>query len=410
MPASHFTPAVRRQVQILFGTIFLAMIGFGIVMPILPFYARKFGATSVEMGLLVTGWAAAQLLAAPLWGVLADRVGRKPVLVAGLAGYSVTFVGMALAPSYAALLATRVLGGLLASSVLPSGQAIAADITPPEERGAVMGLMGAGFGLGFLVGPAFGGVAVLLGAQVPFYAAAVLSTLALPLVARWVREPPADARRRQAARLGLAGIGAALASPERPLYFMAFAATAGGSSLFSMLGYYAIDRAGASPAAVGVLFTAVGLGSVVTQLTLVGPATKRWGEPRAIEVGFLGSAIGFVAVAMTGTVPGLAAALALGATALALLRPALVALNSRTTRLGYGTSLGMQTAFDSLGRTLGPLWAGVMYGIDPRAPFLGAALIYLAGALGASRLAGRRAALGAPPAEHGAAPELTSGP
>ncbi|MDR7421483.1 MAG: MFS transporter [Armatimonadota bacterium] len=401
MPAPAPAADLRPQIRILFGTVFIAMIGFGIVMPILPFYARAFGASAVEMGLLVTGWAGAQFIAAPVWGVLADRVGRKPVLVAGLAGYGITFVGMALAPTYAALLAARVVGGLLSSSVLPSGQAIAADLTRPEDRGAVMGLMGAAFGLGFVVGPAIGGLAALLGPEVPFYAAAAASGLAVPLVARWVREPAVDARQKRAARLGLGGIPASLRSPQRPLYLMSLAATAGGSSLFSMLGYYAIDRVGADPATVGLLFTAVGLGSVLTQVLLVGPATRRWGEARAIEVGFVGSALGFVGIALAASVPGIVAALGLGAVAQALLRPSLVALNSRTTRLGYGTSLGVQTAFDSLGRTLGPLWAGALYGLDPRAPFVGAAVIYLAGAAGGGRLPGRRPE---------AAPEAIRGP
>jgi len=359
------------------------MVGFGIVMPILPFFARRFGASPVQMGLLITAWAVAQFIASPFWGAAADRLGRKPVLIAGLLGYAVGFIAMALADSYAMLLGARVLGGLLASSVLPAGQAIAADITPPEERGAVMGQMGAGFGLGFLVGPAVGGLLAAAGPEVPFYAAAAGSLLALPIVIWLVAEPPVDARRLATARLGFGGIVGALRSPEVPLYLMAFASTFGGSSMFSMLGYYAIDRGGGTPANVGLMFTATGVGAVLTQVLLIGPITRRWGEAAGIRFGFLAAALGFVAVAAAGAPLVLTVVVGLTSMAMALIRPLLAALNSRLTTLGYGTSLGMQTSFDSLGRSLGPLWAGTIYSVEIAGPFLAAAGVYvLAGLIG----------------------------
>ncbi|MDI6771135.1 MAG: MFS transporter [bacterium] len=387
------TTSASRQTWMLLATVFLVMVGFGIVMPILPFLARRFGASSLQMGLLITAWAVAQFVASPFWGLAADRIGRKPVLVVGLFGYTLAFLGMALAQSYEMLLAARVVGGLISASVLPSAQAIAADLSTPEERSAVMGRMGAGFGLGFLVGPAAGGILALVGPLVPFYAAAAASALALPLVVRLVGEPPADARRAAASRLGAGALAQALRSSELPLYLMALATTLGGSSLFSMLGYYAIDRAGGTPADVGVMFTALGLGSVVAQGIAVGPVTRRWGEVRTIRAGFVAGAAGFVMVALAGSVAAITAAVCMTSLAMAFLRPSLAALNSRTTRLGYGTSLGMQTSFDSLGRALGPLWAGTLYGMVQAGPFLGAAAVYLAAAIGALRIqdgSGRR--------------------
>ncbi len=350
-------------------------------MPILPFFARRFGATPLQMGLLITVWALAQFVAAPFWGTAADRFGRKPILIAGLIGYAFGFIALALAQSYTSLLVARVLGGLLASSVIPAGQAIAADITTPEDRSAVMGQMGAAFGLGFLVGPAVGGLLAAAGPNVPFYAAAAASVLALPLVIWLVAEPPADARRLAAARLGLGGIIAALRSPEVPLYLLAFAATFGGSSLFSMLGYYAIDRAAGTPSSVGLMFTALGVGAVLTQILLIRPVSSRWGEAAGIRCGFVAGAVGFIAVALAGTPMAITIIVGLTSMAMALLRPLLASLNSRMTTLGYGTSLGMQTAFDSLGRTLGPLWAGAIYSVEATGPFLAGAGVYLLAAL-----------------------------
>ncbi|MBM3470359.1 MAG: MFS transporter [Armatimonadetes bacterium] len=380
------TTSASRQTWMLLATVFLVMVGFGIVMPILPFLARRFGASSLQMGLLITAWAVAQFAASPFWGLAADRIGRKPVLIIGLFGYTLAFLGMALAQSYEMLLAARVVGGLISASVLPSAQAIAADLSAPEERSTVMGRMGAGFGLGFLVGPAAGGILALAGPLVPFHVAAATSALAVPLVVRLVREPPPDARRAAAARLGTRALAQALRSPELPLYLMALATTWGGSSLFSMLGYYAIDRAGGTPADVGVMFTALGLGSVVAQGIAVGPVTRRLGEVRTIRAGFVAGAAGFLVVALAGSVAAITVAVCMTSLAMAFLRPSLAALNSRTTRLGYGTSLGMQTSFDSLGRALGPLGAGTLYGIVQAGPFLGAAAVYLVAAVGALRL------------------------
>lgn len=362
------------------------MVGFGIVMPILPFFARRFGASPVQMGLLVTFWALSQFAAAPFWGAAADRVGRKPVLIIGLAGYAIGFMAMAFAQSYAMLLGARILGGLLSASVMPAGQAIAADLSAPEDRGAVMGHMAAGFGMGFLVGPALGGALALAGPAVPFYAAAAASVLALPLVILRVAEPPVDARRAAAARLGGLAVVETLRSPEMPLYLMSFAGTFGGSSMFSMLGYYAMDRAGGSPSHVGLMFTALGLGAVVTQALLVGRVTRRWGEPAGIRIGFLVGAVGFLAVALAGQPATITAAVGLTSVAMALIRPSLAALNSRLTTTGYGTSLGMQTSFDSLGRTLGPLWAGTIYHAAMAGPFLAAAGVYLLAGIAALRL------------------------
>lgn len=364
---------------------FLVMVGFGIVMPILPFFARRFGASSVQMGLLITLWALSQFAAAPFWGAAADRVGRKPVLIIGLAGYAIGFVGMAFAQSYAMLLGARILGGLLSASVMPAGQAIAADLSAPEDRGAVMGHMAAGFGMGFLVGPALGGALALAGPAVPFYAAAAASVLALPLVIARVAEPSVDAR-RAAARPGGLAVVRALRSAEMPLYLMSFAGTFGGSSMFSMLGYYVMDRAGGGPSHVGFMFTALGLGAVVTQTLLVGPLTRRWGEPAGIRVGFLVGAGGFFAVALAGQPATITVAVGLTSVAMALIRPSLAALNSRLTTTGYGASLGMQTSFDSLGRTLGPLWAGAIYGVAMGGPFLAAAGVYLLAGVAALRL------------------------
>ncbi|MCA9738162.1 MAG: MFS transporter [Gemmatimonadetes bacterium] len=140
----------------LFLTVLVDLVGFGIVLPLLPFYADRFGATGTEVGLLVLVYSLIQLFMAPFWGRLSDRIGRKPVLVLGLAGSAVSYVVFAFAPSLTWLYVSRILAGI-GGSTIPVAEAYIADVTPPEGRAGGLGVIGAAFGLGFTIGPALGG-------------------------------------------------------------------------------------------------------------------------------------------------------------------------------------------------------------------------------------------------------------
>lgn len=187
----------------MFACLFILLAGFGLIIPTLPFYARSMGATSVHMGLLITVWAGAQFAFAPFWGSLSDRIGRKPVLLLGLAGFTASFFLMALAQSVVGLLLARFLGGVLSAAALPTAQAYIADVTPPEERGQGMALIGATFGLGFIVGPAIGGLLAPFGVTVPFYVAAAAGLLTIPLTWKILPEShPAEIRSAAAGASG----------------------------------------------------------------------------------------------------------------------------------------------------------------------------------------------------------------
>lgn len=365
------------QLLLLLLTLFIIMVGFGIVIPTLPFLARQVGASPVEMGLLVTVWAVAQLLTAPLWGNLSDRVGRKPVLIAGLLGYGVSFFLMAAAPSYPMLLLARLAGGLLSAAALPTALALAADLTPPENRGAAMGQMGGAFGLGFLFGPAIGGVLAPLGITVPFIAAGILALAAVPLGAIVLREPLRH-RSPIVSQPLWRSLWQAVRSPYALLYWLAFGMTFGASAMFAMLGYYFIDRVHGSPAQVGLTFTLVGLAASLIQFTAIGPASRAWGENRVAQTGLLLGAIGFAVIALSGTTAPLIASVVVTGIGMSLTRPAITSLLSKRTQHGQGLTMGVQTSFDSLGRTVGPLWAGAIYVWDIRAPFLSASAVFLA--------------------------------
>ncbi|HEX2189860.1 MAG TPA: MFS transporter, partial [Longimicrobiaceae bacterium] len=168
--------ARRSPLTIVFLTVFLDLVGFGIVIPLLPLYAERFGAGPVAVTWLVAVYSLMQLVFAPWWGSLSDRVGRRPVLLVGLFGSAASYLLFGLAGSLAALFAGRALAGIMGANV-GVAQAYIADVTPPEERAKGMGLIGAAFGLGFIFGPALGGTLAHFGHAVPFLGAAALAAV-----------------------------------------------------------------------------------------------------------------------------------------------------------------------------------------------------------------------------------------
>lgn len=148
----------KRALPILFLVMFLVMVGFGIIIPVLPFYAEELGASPAELGLLMAVYSFMQLLFSPVWGKISDKIGRKPVMLIGIAGLSISFFLMAIANHLWMLFFARIIGGLLSAANMPTTMAYAADITTPENRSKGMGMIGAAVGLGFIFGPAIGGV------------------------------------------------------------------------------------------------------------------------------------------------------------------------------------------------------------------------------------------------------------
>ncbi|HEY9576138.1 MAG TPA: MFS transporter, partial [Pseudobacillus sp.] len=159
----------KKALPILFVVMFLVMVGFGIIIPVLPFYAENIGASPTQLGLLMAVYSLMQLLFAPMWGRISDRIGRKPVIMIGILGLSLSFFLMGLSSALWMLFAARVIGGILSAANMPTVMAYAADITTPEERGKGMGIIGAATGLGLIFGPAIGGVFSEASLNMPFY-------------------------------------------------------------------------------------------------------------------------------------------------------------------------------------------------------------------------------------------------
>ena len=386
-PAAPVPAGGRRSpLAIVFVTVLLDLIGFGIVIPLLPLYAQGFGAGAVAVASLLAVYSAMQFLFAPAWGRVSDRIGRRPVLLVGLFGSALSYLLCGLAGSVATLLAARALGGFMGANV-GVAQAYVADVSAPERRAKAMGMIGAAFGLGFVLGPALGGALAGFGTAVPFFVAAGL-TLANALLALWwlPESLPAEARDTAPRVPGLAARLRLLrgTSPRlRAPYAAAFLLTLAFAAAEATLSLWADRRWGMGPRTVSFLFVYLGVVSVIAQGWGVGRLTRRLGERRTAMLGLGGLAVGMAALAAAPSLAMLGIALAAFAFGQGTASPSLSSWVSRAAGPGeQGKVLGVYQSLGALARVVGPMGGGLAFA------HLGISAPYLAGAaLAAAALA-----------------------
>jgi multidrug resistance protein len=368
---------------ILYITMFLVVAGFGIITPFFPFFAKEMGANAFELGLMVTLFSLAQVVAAPFWGRLSDRIGRKPVLIAGMAGYALSFYLLLWSPDLKILMAARVLGGLLSASAFPSAQAYLVDLTSPERRGFSMGYMAAASNLGFLLGPALGSLFAVFGIRVAFaiggaliLATAVLGAFLLP--ASRVSTPEAGETARQDPR----AVWMAIFGRGSLLLWVTMLISFGSSTMYSILGYFMIEKFNALTSDSAIVYTLMGGISALLQAFVVGRALKRLGEDFLVIAALLLGVAGFVGLIYAPSLFILFLWVVVIGASMALARPAILVALSRRTQLGQGLTMGLQGSFDSFGRVIGPLWAGWAFGLTLASPYWSSAAAFaLAAAL-----------------------------
>jgi MFS family permease len=372
-----------RVVPTLFLIVFVDLVGFGLVIPLMPFYAVRFAASPQEVTALVAIYSLMQLLTAPLWGRLSDRVGRRPVLLASLAASALAYLWLGGASALWMLFAARGFAGACAGNIA-AAQAYIADVTKPEERARGMGLIGAAFGLGFMIGPALGGL--LAGAdpitadlETPAWVAAGLSFLAFLGVALLLPESLPAERRDGAPPRGR--VGAVMGVLQRPvlsrlmlIFFLVILAVAGMQSVFAI---WAMPQLGWGPRQIGYVFAYVGLISAILQGGLIGRLTHRFGEERLLVCGLALIGLGLVALPFAHDVPILGAVLTALALGMGLMQPTLNSLISQ--QAGgeeQGEVMGVSQSVASLSRVLGPFGAGLCFAAFSRnSPYVvGAAL------------------------------------
>jgi DHA1 family multidrug resistance protein-like MFS transporter len=377
--------SARYKIAILSFTLVVVMLGYGMVIPIFPFYIEKLGASGSQYGLLVATYALMEFLFGPLWGSLSDRTGRKPILVLGVLGNGLTLLLFGLSTRLWMLFVARALAGVLSSATVPAALAYISDTTSEQDRGGGMGFLGAAMGLGVILGPGLGGWLAAASLSTPFYIAAGLSLVAVLLVASLLRESlPASARQQAEGKVQTVQFGRlwrALWSPIGILLFMLFLVSFGLINFESIFGLYAAQKFGYGPERVGTILVVIGVVSTVGKATLIGPLARWWGEARIIKVSLLASSVGFVVLLLANTYPTILLATGLFILSKTLLRTAVLSLISKRTTVGHGAAMGLGNSFISLGRIAGPIWAGAMFDVNVNYPYLSGALIMFAGFL-----------------------------
>jgi MFS transporter, DHA1 family, tetracycline resistance protein len=377
-----------KAIFVLFLTVFIDLLGFGIILPILPLYAEQFGAKPHEATLLVAIYSLMQFLFAPLWGRFSDRYGRRPILLLTLLGSVIAYTGLGFANSLWVLFIARGLAGIMAGNIA-TAQAYIADITTPTNRASGMGMIGAAFGLGFILGPAIGGL--LIGSDpdnanfhLPSLFAGGLSLLALLCALMLLPESLnsetkakiLNYRYRQQ-RLNL------LQLSQRPQFCMLvgiyFLVTFAVAAMDSTLALWSKQQLNWGPQQTSYLFAFMGIVCTIVQGGLLGFFKKRLGEIKLLTLGILGLGLGLLLIGFSQSLILLLVATTLVAWGISVSQPILNSLISQMTAPEeQGQILGIASSCSALARIGGPTWAGasfMKFGSD--APFLSGSLVML---------------------------------
>jgi len=363
----------KGAMPVLFLMMFLVMVGFGIIIPVLPFYAKTAGANPAELGLLMAVYSLMQLIFSPMWGKISDAVGRKPVLMIGISGLALSFFMMAMADKLWMLFAARILGGFLSAANMPVTMAYVADITTPENRSKGMGLVGAAVGLGFIFGPAIGGVFSKTSLSLPFYIAGTSSLLTLLLVIFVLKESlPKEARQRAKAENEPSRFSL-LKGPVALLFFLQLFVSISLSGLEATFAYFASEKAGLTSVKLGYIFMIMGLAGAVVQGGLIGVLTDKLGEAAVIRGGIAVSFIGLLLILFTKNFATAALFLTIFGLGNGVIRPTVSSLLTKISKTGHGGVTGLLSSFDSLGRIIGPPLGGALFQIYSGLPYLAGA-------------------------------------
>jgi MFS transporter, DHA1 family, tetracycline resistance protein len=368
-------------------TVFLDFVGVGILIPVLPYLVRQFDQSALTVGALAMCYSTAQFFAGPFLGALSDRVGRRPVLILSVLGSAAAYLAFGLAESLWVLFAARIIDGLTGANYT-AAQAYVADITPPEERGARFGLIGAALGVGFIVGPGLGALLSTISLQAPAFGAAALSfaaaifgALALP---ESLKVPKSGPWRWEAVN-PLRFIGEAARQPRLRAVFLALFAT--GIALSSLRTNFAVLTAvkfHLGPGSTGAFLFYAGVISVIMQGGVLRRLAGRWPSRSIAAAGLCIMACGFIGLAVAPAVWALYVALLLYGVGSALAMPMLTAvISGSAAATEQGAMLGASQAVQSLSFIVGPLWAGRLFDVwGPSAPYsTGAVWLLLALAL-----------------------------
>jgi MFS transporter, DHA1 family, tetracycline resistance protein len=354
----------RSPLAIIFLTVFIDLVGFGIVLPLLPYYVETYGASAATIGMLQASYSLMQFLFTPIWGRLSDRYGRRPLILVSLAGSCIGFLIFGLAGSLPALFLGRMVAGI-AGAIIPTTNAYVADVTPPEGRAKGMGLVGAAFGLGFILGPAIGGILAPYGYNKPVLLASLMAAINFVFAFFKLPESLPESARSQAQRrpFGFQALRDALTHPQiLPLMLMYLVVIFAFSNMEATFGLLNEHRYGLTARQTGYLFAFIGIVMSIIQGLLVGRLVRRMGERRLIILGSFTMIFGLALMPFTPSTLVYCVVLAVLSFGAGINNPSITALLSKSSQADeQGGIMGIAQSVASLGRILGPLWGGYAF-------------------------------------------------
>ncbi|WP_281887942.1 MFS transporter [Paenibacillus sp. YYML68] len=363
-------------IMVLIMTIF---IGFGIIIPVLPDVVTGSGAENVHLGLLLSVYSLVSFLMSPLWGSLSDRLGRRPIIMIGTLGFSASFFIFGMAGDNLMLMyVSRILGGLFSGAVTACAVAYVADITSEDNRTKGMGLVGMSIGLGFIFGPAVGGLLSSFGYHVPFFVAAALALAMFGFAAVTLKESLTEESRRKAQEAKKGSRWAAFVGSLKYLYILSFFVSFTLAGLEATLLLFQRDQIGATPTQLGIMFAVSGIVGALIQGGVVRRLIKKGQEARVIGLGLVLSAVGFILILFSSSLLTASIYLSVFAAGNALIRPCVTSLITQKTKVGQGVASGLNSSMDSLGRITGPLLGAGVYDYSHQLPFIAGAVVSLA--------------------------------
>jgi MFS transporter, DHA1 family, multidrug resistance protein len=372
---------VKSKLIIVGFMLFTVFVGFGIIIPVLPQLVSDVSPNAAEWhtALMLSIYSLMSFLLSPVWGGLSERIGRRPVIMTGVLGFSLSFLIFGLSGgSLAIMYLSRILGGLFSGAVTSCIVAYVADITTEEQRTKGMAVVGMSIGMGFTFGPFFGGLLSQISHHTPFFAASALSFLTF--VAAWMKLPESltPEKRAEATRSKRVSRWTAFQGPLKYLYVLAFFVTFSLAILEATLQLFGMERFEVTPLKVGYMFFFCGLVGALVQGGIVRRRVKKGQESRYIAMGLVFSAAGFFLLLSANSWLMATIYLCVFGIGNALLRPCVTSLITQKTTVGQGIASGLSSSMDSLGRIVGPLLGGALLAASSWLPFVVSGALSLA--------------------------------
>lgn len=374
---------MKRQLGVIALLLMTIFIGFGIIIPVMPLAVLGV-ADKFHNFMLLSVYSLSSFLMSPIWGALSDRIGRRPLILTGLLGYAASFLLFGLGFEHLWMMyAARILGGLFSGAATACAVAYVADITSAENRTKGMGIVGMSIGLGFVFGPALGGLLGEISLQLPFFVSTGLSLVTFLFAFIVLKESlPVEKRRKASATAEKRpSRWTAFRGSLKYLYVLSFFVTFTLAGLEGTMQYFQMEKIGATAGDIGKMFLVSGIVGAIIQGGVIRKLVKPGTEARVVVLGLFLSALGFILVLFSSSVWTAAIYLSVFGAGNALIRPCVTSLLTQKTTVDQGITTGLNSSMDSLGRILGPLLGGALYTLNISLPYISGALLCLAAIL-----------------------------